>query len=246
MRRYDEYKFSIGELIAAVITYLSVLALTSYFFYRSVLFFLIGLIGIIFYLKIDKKQKIRKTKKKLAEEFAEVLNSVNANVKAGYALENAFVEAYNDMVSFYGDKSLMAEEIIYIKKGLSVNQTLESMLSDLGKRSGVEDILVFSRVFETAKRNGGNIKEVLEKTSETVKAKSEVEKEIEVMISQRKLELSIMECIPFFIIAYIGITSKGYFSVLYHNLRGILLMSVCLSVYIIAIYIGSKMVNINV
>lgn len=246
MRNYREYKYSAIELLIVFATYLGILSLTAYFFYRSVYFFLIGLIGIPVYIKIDKKQKKEKIRKKLTEEFAEVLNSVRANVKAGYALENAFSEAYEDMISFFGEKSLMAEELQYIKKGLGLNRTLESMLLDLGERSGVEDIVIFSRVFETAKRNGGNIREVLEKTSETVIAKTEVEKEIEVMISQKKLELSIMECIPFFIIAYIGITSNGYFSILYHNLRGILLMSSCLLVYALAAYIGSKMVNINV
>lgn len=246
MRNYNKYNYSFSEISFVLMSYLAVLALIAYFFYRSVYIFLFGLLGIPIYITIDKKQRMARTRKKLAEEFAEVLNSVHANVKAGYALENAFSEAYKDIVSFFGEKSIMAGELLYLKKGLSLNRTIESMLFDLGERSGVEDILVFSRVFETAKRNGGNIKEVLEKTSTTVLAKIEVEKEIEVMISQKKLELSIMECIPFFIIAYIGITSKGYFSSLYHNLRGILLMSACLIVYAIAAYIGSKMVNIDV
>lgn len=246
MRRYDEYRYNLWEIMGVILLYLVILALVAYFFFKSLVFFFISLISIPIYIKLHKQEMIRRTKTRLAEEFAEVLNSVNANVKAGYATENAFVEAAKDIKLFFGEKSLMAAELMQIKKGLSLNQTLESQLLNLGKRSGVEDIIVFAKVFETAKRNGGNIREVLEKTSETVRAKIEVEKQINVLISQKKMELRIMECIPFFIIAYIDITSRGYFNVLYHNLKGVIMMTVCLIIYAFASYLGSRMVNIDV
>ncbi len=246
MRRYDEYRYGVWEIMGVISFYLLILALVAYLFYRSFLFFMISLISVPFYLKLHRKKRIRETKVKLSEEFAEVLTSVSANVAAGYAAENAFAEAVKDIVSFYGEKSLMAPELRNIKKGLSLNMTLESLLYDLGERSKVEDIIVFARVFETAKRNGGNIRKVFDETAGTVKEKLEVEKEIRVLISQKKLELSIMEAIPFFIIGYIDITSKGYFEVLYHNPKGVLIMSACLAVYAFAVFLGSKIVRIDV
>lgn len=246
MRRYDEYRYGLWEIMGVISIYLLIMALVAYLFYRSIIFFLISLMGIPFFLKFHKKKKIEETREKLSEEFAEVLASVNANMGAGYAAENAFWEAHKDITLFYGEKSLMAPELVHIKKGLSLNMTLESLLYDLGERSGVEDIIVFAKVFETAKRNGGNIREVLERSSETVKEKLEVEKEIRVLISQKKLELKIMECIPFFMIGYIGLTSEGYFDVLYHSLKGVLFMSACLVIYAVALFLGSKIVRINV
>lgn len=243
---YSKYRYSFWELIKVLSAYLIILSCIAYFFYHSLIFFLISLTSVPIFLSLNKKKLINQRKEKLAEEFAEVLYSVNANVKAGYALENAFIEARKDLIMFYGEKSLMAKELITLKKSLSLNITLESILSDLGQRSGVEDIVFFSKVFETAKRNGGNVREVLETTADTVKAKFEVEKEIQILIAQKKLELKIMEFIPFFIIAYIGLTSEGYFSILYYNLKGILFMSACLLLYGLAVYLGSKMVNINV
>ena len=246
MRRYDEYKYSGVEIIGVISVYLTVLAMTAYFFYRSVWVFVISLVGIPIFLKYYKRILIKKRKEKLAEEFAEVLYSVNANVKAGYATENAFWEARKDIILFYGENSLMAEELLTIKKGIGINRTLESLLLNLGERSGVEDILIFSRVFETAKRNGGNMNKVLERTADTLRAKIEIEKEIQVLIAEKRFELKIMECIPFFIIAYIGFTSKGYFDPMYHNLKGIAVMSICLLVYVGASILGQKLVEIDV
>lgn len=246
MKNYNNYEYSFWEIMGVISIYLIILALIAFFFYRSILFFLISLISIPFYLRYHKKTMIQKQKTRLAEEFSEALYSVNANVKAGYALENAFMEARKDMISFYGEKSLMAAEIVYFGKSFSVNRTLENVLADLGERSGVEDIQVFAKVFETAKRSGGNIKNVIETTADTIKAKSEVEKEIQVLIAEKKLDLRIMETVPFFIIAYIGITSRGYFDVLYHNIKGILFMTICLLLYGVSLVLGSKLVKIDV
>lgn len=246
MRRYDEYKYGGAEIVGVISIYLIILALTAYFFYRSVFVFVISLVGIPFYLKYYKRILIKKRKEKLAAEFAEVLYSVNANVKAGYATENAFWEARKDILLFYGENSLMAEELLTIKKGIGINRTLESLLLNLGERSGVDDILIFSRVFETAKRNGGNMNKVLERTADTLRAKIEIEKEIQVLIAEKRFELKIMECIPFFIIAYIGFTSKGYFDPMYHNIKGIVVMSICLLLYILASILGHKLVEIDV
>ncbi len=246
MKRYNEYRFSFMEVLGGISLYLIILIATAYLFYRSFVFLLISFAGIPFFMKQYKIRLIEKRKNRLSEEFSEALYSVSANVRAGYALENAFKEARKDMLLFFGDKSLMAEELAYITKGLGINQTLESLLTDLGERSRIDDIITFARVFETAKRNGGNIRGVIEKTAETLKSKAEIEKEIQVIIAEKKFELKIMEFIPYLMIAYIGFTSKGYFDIMYHNVRGVLFMSACLGVYILAILLGNKITKINV
>ena len=232
--------------MGVISVYLVILGAVSYFFYRSFIFFAVLLTGIPICLKLYKKKLIRQTKQRLKEEFADCLDSVCANVKAGYSAENAFLESLKDLKLFYGEKSLMAAEIKAMEQGLKLNRTLESRLSDLGERSGVDDILVFSKVFETAKRNGGNLKEVLEATSETIRANLETEKQIRVTIAQKRLELIIMEVIPFFIMGYIELTTRGYFNVLYHNVRGVLFMTVCLIVYGTSAYIGTGLMRIDV
>ena len=246
MRNYEEYKYSVKEICFLLIKYSVILGLTAFFFYRSIIAFLIFLLSAPFYLRLKKKELIRTRKKKLALEFSQVLTCVNANVLAGLSVENAFVEAVKDIKLFYGEKSLMEEELHYIKKGLSVNKTLEEMLKELGERSRVEDIEVFAGVFELAKRNGGKITRVLSETADSLKEKQEVEKEIEVVITQKKLEFKIMEIIPFLIMGYIEMTSAGYFNDMYGNAKGILFMTLCLLIYLAAVFIGTRTVNINV
>jgi tight adherence protein B len=52
--------------------------------------------------------------------------------------------------------------------------------------------------------------------------------------------MKIMNMMPFFIMAYISLTGRGYFDVMYHNLPGIIVMSVCLIVYIFSYLWGVR------
>ena len=66
------------------------------------------------------------------------------------------------------------------------------------------------------------------------------------MISAKKMEQKIMNFVPFLIIFYIGTTSRGFFDVLYHNLIGIAVMTVCLGFYGVAYLLSKRIVEIEV
>lgn len=243
---YRYYRFSVWEYCKYIFIASIVLSFFSIFFYKS-LHATLAFQGFIpLFLIYEKKELKKKRKKKLADEFSETLYSVSTNMLAGYSVENAFKESYKDMIRFYGKKSLMASEILRISEGLSVNQPIEDLIVNLADRSGVEDIVVFSEVFRSAKRNGGNMKDVLYETASTIREKIKIEREIDVIVAEKQFELRIMEIIPFFILTYISVTSPGYFEPLYHNFKGIAVMTICLAVYVFAIFAGKKIVNVAV
>ena len=69
---------------------------------------------------------------------------------------------------------------------------------------------------------------------------------IEVVISARQLEQRIMNIVPFGILLYISAASEGFFDVLYRNAAGVVLMSICMAVYIGAVFLSGKIVDIEV
>jgi tight adherence protein B len=131
-------------------------------------------------------------------------------------------------------------------RGLENNVVLEKLLYELGVRSRLPDIMQFADVFLIAKRSGGNMTEILEKTAGVIEQKIETDKEVQLMISARKVEQKIMNMVPFLIIFYIGTTSRGFFEVLYHNLIGVAVMTVCLLFYGAAYLLSRRIVEIEV
>ena len=86
----------------------------------------------------------------------------------------------------------------------------------------------------------------MEQSVRVLEEKEAVNREIEVLLSGKKYEQSIMSLIPFGMSAYIRAGSPGYLDVLYHNLPGVCVMSLCLAVYGASAYMGSRILRIEV
>lgn len=243
---YKEYALSGKEFILYLAQGLMLCGIVSYFFYRSLAAFICLSPLLVIFLKIKKKELCKKRKQELNLQFRDAVLSVSANQKAGYSVENAFREAYRDMAVLYGKDSHICKELNYIAKGLDNNIVLEKLLYDFALRSNIQDIVQFADVFIIAKRNGGNMTEILSETAGTIEEKISVDKEIQVLISSKKMEQKIMNAVPFVIIFYIDMTSKGFFDSLYHNLIGVIVMTICLALYLAALIIAGKLVEIEV
>ena len=76
--------------------------------------------------------------------------------------------------------------------------------------------------------------------------KIEVKQEIETMMAAKKLEFRIMSLIPIGMISYISLTFPDFLGVMYGNLLGIVVMSVCLVIYAFAYEWGKRIVEIEV
>lgn len=233
------------DRIQCVTESIAVIVAFAWFFYRSFLA-LPFLIPICLLYQQEKCKLLGKRRKKeTAVQFKDTILSVSANQKAGYSIENAFSQAYEDMELLYGKESMICRELYITVAGLKSNVPIESLLYDFGKRSGVEDIIEFSQVFAVAKRSGGNLTEIIERSASVIEDKIETEKEIEVVISARQMEQKIMNVVPFGILLYISAASKGFFDVLYKNAVGVVIMSICMLIYVGAVFLSGKITDIE-
>lgn len=243
---YNDYRFKAKELVLYIAEGLFVATLIGYFFYRSWIA-CVGLLPILILFMREKKRELaKKQRQELSVQFKDLILSVSANQKAGYSVENAFRESYRDMAMLYGDEGIICTELRHIVVGLDNNIVLEKLLYSLGMRSGLPDVVQFADIFLIAKRNGGSMTDILAKTAAVIEQKIETDKEIQLMISAKKMEQKIMNMVPFLIILYIGSTSKGFFDVLYHNLIGVVIMTVCLGFYMAAYLLSRRIVDIEV
>ncbi len=245
LSRRDYHKCSLQgrELMATVIKAALVVGLLAYFFYRSVWAIIpLSLVGVLFF-RLECQRIAAKTREKLNIQFKECILSVATSLKAGYAVENAFVESRNDIKLLYGEDSLMYQELEHIRRGLVINITLEELLADLAARSGSEDILQFARVFAIAKKSGGKLPEMIQTTARLIGRRIDAKQEIKTLLSGRQMEQNIMKLMPFGILLYIGSSYSGYFDSLYHNWQGVAIMTVCLLIYIAAYLLGDKILQ---
>lgn len=217
----------------------------AYFFYRSVLA-VIFLLPVSFEVMFALENSVsEKNKRILKNQFREMILSMATNLRVGYSPENAFLETYADLIHLYGKNSKIVYELEIIKKGLSVNLTLDGLLKDFETRCQIEEITEFVDIFTLAEKTGGNLVEIISSSANSISEKIAVDEEIAVITRAGKMERQIMMGIPFLIVLYIELTNKNFFSPLYHNAVGILVMSVCLVVYLFSVKISGKIISIR-
>ncbi len=179
-------------------------------------------------------------------QFKDALGGILAALTAGYSIENSFREAHKDLLLIYAQDDDIMQELSFINNQIQCNQRVEDLLLDFAKRSHLEDILNFTEVFVMAKRSGGNLATILNRTVRNISDKIEIKREIQTLIAGKQMEAKIMIFIPIGIITYMRIFSPGFMNVLYHNLLGICIMTVALLIYGLGIYMAEKIVNIEV
>lgn len=242
-RDYHEYVWKKGECFLAFLQSALVVLLLVLCFYRSFWAVIpLSAVGVI-YFHMLKKQKSEKCRQELVAQFKECMLSVSTSLRAGYAVENAFLESRSDMKMLYGEQSLIYQELELIRRGLVINITLEELLTDLAERSDCDEISQFAQVFSIAKRSGGNMSEIIYSSTELIGQRIDARQEIQTMLGGRRMEQNIMKCMPFAILFYIGITYRGYFDSLYHNWQGAVIMTGCLLLYLVAFVLGNKIMQ---
>ena len=242
-RDYRLVKWDFARLVRTVAESAGCVVILAFFFYRSIPAVIpLSVVGLMYFRKKGRSLAV-KDRKVLESQFGEAIRNVEAALKAGYSVENAFVQTGRDMEKQYGKDSFICRELEAIRRGMVLNITLEEMLADLAARSGSEAISDFSKVFAIAKRYGGNMPEIISSAAETISLQIETAEEINASLSGRRMELNIMRFMPFGIPAYVGLTSPGYFDSLYGNTTGILLMSGLLLIYLAGFAIGDRVLS---
>ncbi len=247
MNKVDEmYRLSPKDNIVSILQGILLAIILGILFYRSILGVIILSPIIYFYHDSVKKQMAVKRKWKLNLEFKDGLLALSAALEAGYSAEHAFEEACKDLHQLYPENSIIIKEFTYILRQVQMNITVERALNDFGERTGIEDIISFAEVFQTAKRTGGDLINVIKISGNIIGDKIEVKRDIVTLITGKRLEANLMKFIPLGILVYLSITSPNFLDPLYHNLYGIIIMSALLVCYLGAFILIDKIVAIEI
>lgn len=218
----------------------------AYLFYGAVWAALILSPYLFFYLKEWEQKEIYKKQIEFRKQFCSAIQAISVALGVGYSAENALKEALFDLQLMYPKEARIREEFCYMIRQMEMNLPLEQIFSEFAQRTGEEDVRTFATVFGMAKRSGGDLIEIIRSTVWQMGEKLEVKQEIETLMSAKKMEFQIMSMVPFLMIGYVRLAFPEFMSVLYGNMTGIIVMSICLGVYTLAYEWGKRMVEIEV
>lgn len=241
-----EYRMSFQSLLRMLFRSFLITLVTAVLFYRSpwaVLLF--PLWGYLNY-KYTRKKTLELQKTELEEQFMHGMRVLNGALQAGLSMENAWLEVQKEIRLLYGEEVVFYQELKDMNHSVGLNMPIEKLFLDFAYRSGLEDAISFAEVFDYGKRCGGNWKRMIDTVVNRMGDKYDAQKEIEVMIAEKRMEQQIMNLMPLGILLFLQVSAWDYMSVLYHNLPGVVCMSMCLVGYLAALGVSEKILQIKV
>lgn len=243
LRKQDirKYEYAIGVLKATAAT-----AVMSYVFYDSLIPAPLLLPVWMIYMRDWHDDISRKKEQELRQQFRDSIQVMASALKAGYSVENAIREAGKDISPVYSEETRIRKEFERMERQMDMNMSAEEVLKGFAERTGQEDIENFVNVFAAAKKSGGDSIAVIRDAVKIISGKIDTEKEIQTMLASKKMEFDIMCAVPFAIILYMKLTFGEFLNVLYGNMAGAAIMSLCIFVYMGAYVYGRKIIRIEV
>lgn len=145
-RDYNTYRLNWKENLFCLLSASGFAGMISWLFYHSI-YGMVSAAPLLFATRrLLRMYLSKKQKREMLYQFGEIVQMASSSLKAGYAIENAFVQAHQQYVKLYGPKDAIAQEFCRIICRLRLNEPLEQLIEDLAQRSQIEEIVSFSQV----------------------------------------------------------------------------------------------------
>lgn len=243
---YNAYKPDMSWRAMELVKTAVCISVICVLFFRSAAWFPAVIpVGIMLW-KTDVARYADGRKRRLREEFKDMIIMLSGNLNVGYSLENSFIRTAEDMRKLYGDKGMLQPEMQSIINGLRCNCDIEILLKAFGDRSGIAEIADCADLIAAAKRHGGDTIQIIRQVARNLSERSSVEAEIEATIAAKQLEGRIMMIMPFAVVWYMRVTNGSYMEILYQTLAGNLVMGLGLALILLAGWIINRITQIEV
>ncbi len=244
---YNVYTMPIKEKVFNITKVMPIIYLISYLLYKNHILSFILSFSALFYPCIKVKKIINQRKAELNIQFKDMLYSLQSSLWAGKPIELAFVEVVKDLRVLYPDpETYIILESSNIVRKIEMNETVENVIEDFGKRSGIDDIQNFAEVLQICKRTGGNLVEVVKRTTNIINDRIEMMQDINTMLAKRNLERKVLNIIPIAILILLSVTARDYINPIYDTIIGRIVMTFAALLLLIAYFISKKIMDIQI
>ncbi len=244
---YDYYYMTLAEKLLYSLLGAVGAGAVGFIFYRSLLIsVLLTPLGLLFAGYMNKTL-IARRKRQLMLQFKDMLYSLSSTVGSGASIENAVEITWRDMQQQYGAEGVdIVQELELMVSKLAVNQNIEEVFADFGLRSGLEDIQNFANIFEISKRTGGNLVDIIRKTSATITEKIDVKLEMDTLLSGKKMEQKVLTVIPIVMVLILTEATGGFMDVIFTTMAGRITATITLVMIAVGYFWSKKITDIDI
>lgn len=186
---------------------------------------------------------IRRAKKKRVEKFqnqlGEALLIFSSTIRAGLTFERAMITVAD------GLPSPICEELLQTGNELRNGSPVETALDALAERMQSEDLKLVTSAVLIQKRVGGNLADILDNISTTIKDRITIQRNIRTLTSQGRISAQIIGALPIFLALTLSVIRFNYMEPLFQTDMGRISLSISIILELSGFSIMMKMTDIK-
>ena len=129
-------------------------------------------------------------RQKFNEQLPEALATMSNALRAGFSISQAF-----DSVVSQGDVP-MCEEFAILQQQLRIGMSFEEALGSMSERVGSDDLTLVTSAILISRKTGGNVTEIFDKISETIRGRMRIERKVKSMTAQGRIQGIVVSAMP--------------------------------------------------
>lgn len=177
---------------------------------------------------------------KFNTQLPEALATMSNALRAGFSLSQAF-----DSVVELGDKPI-CEEFLIFQQQLRIGMSFEDALESMSGRVGSDDLTLVTTAILISRKTGGNVTEIFDKISETIRGRQKIERKVRSMTAQGRVQGIIVSILPILLGIFMFIIKPGMMTSFLFSLTGLISITVMLLLITLGWLIIRKIIRIDV
>jgi tight adherence protein B len=184
-------------------------------------------------------RKANSRSRRFEAQFSDALTLVSNSLRVGYSFSTAI-----DLIS----KELrppISTDFARLMRDLKLGADFDEALSAMGQRLQSQDFNLFLIAVQIQRQVGGNLTEVLDKLSATIRERDRVRGEIKTLTAQGKLSGIIIGALPVVVGLVIFVINPAYILLLFQSILGLGILGFTILLEIVGILLIRKVINIE-
>lgn len=242
-----DLKFKVAEYYALVFISVVVTALIAYIIQPIFVSAIIGAIVGFFIPRFYVKRQQRLRLNKFNDQLSDMLNLMVNGLRAGYSTMQAMEAVSREL------PAPISDEFHRVVQEMQIGIPMEKALDNLLRRIPSDDLDFVITSINVQREVGGNLSEILDTISFTIRERVRIKGEIRVMTAQVRTSATVLSMIPVFLAVALWFVSPEYIgsfftesSVLPQPLCGIIAVTTIIGMIVLGYFVMMKIADIEV
>jgi tight adherence protein B len=234
-----DWKVTVGEFIVLSVTIAIGTSLIFYLIDRIFLIpvgVLVGIFGPRFYIGFRKNRRLKEFNNQLGDALNLMVNSLRAGYSTLQAMEVISHEMPDPIANEFG------RVVLEIQLGVEFDKAMSNLL----RRMPSNDMDLVITAMSVQREVGGNLAEVLDAISFTIRERVRIKGEIKALTAQGRITGIVITLLPFFLVGLISIINPEFIAPLFNDSCGWIMIGVSVVMIVIGYIVINKITDIEV